>query len=135
MSRHTQVPKDTAKGWVPAYALSIRQKGSDAVVGQISLRIGYTDSLAKYGGHVGYSVDKAYRGHRYAAKGCSLIKEIFKAYNMDVVWITCNPDNRPSRRTCEILGCEFVEIVDLVPGSDMYARGERQKCRYRWTIY
>ena len=126
---------DMAKGWAPYYDLSIRQKGTDIHVGGINARIGYTDNLVKYSGQIGYAVDEAYRGHRYAAKGCALIKPIFQAHGMDVAWITNNPDNWPSRRTCEILGCEFVEIVDLLPGNDMYARGERQKCRYRWTIY
>jgi tagatose 1,6-diphosphate aldolase len=130
-----QLPEDATKGWVPSYALSIRQKENDVVVGHISLRIGYTDSLVKYGGHVGYSVDEAHRGHHYAARGCRLVKEMFREHGMDVVWITANPDNWPSRRTCEILGCEFIEIVDLEPGNEMYARGERQKCRYRWIIY
>ena len=126
---------DIARGWVPYYDLSIRQKGTDIHIGGISARIGYTDDLVKYGGQVGYGVDEAHRGHHYAAKGCELIKPIFEAHGMDVVWITNNPDNWPSRRTCEILGCEFVEIVHLEPGNDMYERGERQKCRYRWIIY
>ena len=126
---------DTAKSWAPYYELAIRQKGTDVRVGGISARIGYTDSLVKYGGQIGYGVDEAYRGHRYAAKGCALIKPIFQAHGMDVVWITNNPDNWPSRRTCELLGCKFVEIVDLKPGNDMYDMGERQKCRYRWIIY
>lgn len=130
-------PADTALDWAPAYVLSIRlkQERSDTVVGQISARIGYTDDLVKYAGQVGYGVDEAYRGHRYAAKGCRLIKEIFKSHGMDVVWITANPDNWPSRRTCEILGCELVETVDVRPSHEMYSRGERHKCRYRWIIY
>ena len=47
---------------------------------------------------------------------------------------TTTPDNLASRRTCEILGAELVETVELPPGNDMYERGERQKCRYRWVI-
>jgi tagatose 1,6-diphosphate aldolase len=54
---------------------------------------------------------------------------------MDVVWITCNPDNWASRRTCERLGCQLVDIVELPEHIDMYQDGERQKCRYRWIIY
>jgi tagatose 1,6-diphosphate aldolase len=130
-----RAPADPQKGWVPAYVLSIRQKGTDATVGAIHARIGYTDDLVKYGGQIGYRVDAAYRGHRYAAQACWLIREIFGAHGMDVIWITCNPDNWASRRTCEIAGCTLVEIVDLPPDNDMYLKGERQKCRYRWIIY
>jgi predicted acetyltransferase len=130
-----RAPADPQKGWVPAYTLSIRQKETNITVGEISARIGYTDDLVRYGGQIGYRVDEAHRGHRYAAKGCGLIDEIFRAHGMDVVWITCNPDNWPSRRTCEILGCTLVEIVDLPPDNNMYLGGERQKCRYRRIIY
>lgn len=126
---------DMSLGWAPYYDLSIRHKEGDIHVGGISARIGYTDHLVKYAGQIGYGVDEAYRGHRYAAKGCALIKPIFRAHGMDVIWITNNPDNWASRRTCEILGCELVEIIDLPPDNDMYQYGERQKCRYRWIIY
>lgn len=123
------------RGWAPYYDLAICLHGSDIQVGQISVRIGYSDLLVKYAGHIGYGVHEAYRGHRYAAKGCALLPPIFKAHGMDVVWITANPDNWPSRRTCEILGCTLVEIVDVPPDTDMYHYGERRKCRYRWIIY
>jgi len=46
-------------------------------------------------------------------------------------WITCNPDNLASRRTCELVGAELIETVALPPGNDMYDRGDRFKCRYR----
>lgn len=130
-----QSPGDPIKGWVPAFHLSIRRKDDNAIVGQIRARIGYTDSLVKYAGHIGYGVEEAFRGHRYAAQGCNLIREIFAAHGMDVVWITNNPHNWASRRTCEILGCTLVEIVDIPPDHDMYAKGERQACRYRWIVY
>ncbi len=129
------VPADLVKGWVPAYHLSIRLRDSDQPVGQLRARIGYTDSLVKYAGHIGYGVDEPFRGHRYAARGCRLIGEIFQAHGMDVIWITNDPDNWASRRTCEILGCTLVEIVDIPPDHDMYAQGKRRACRYRWVVY
>jgi len=57
--------------------------------------------------------------------------EIARRHGMTIVWITCNPENVASRRTCELVGGELVEIVDLPSDSDMYQEGERQKCRYR----
>jgi hypothetical protein len=42
------------------------------------------------------------------------------------LWITCNPDNWPSRKTCEYLGATLVEVVDLPKESALYQRGERQ---------
>jgi predicted acetyltransferase len=50
---------------------------------------------------------------------------------LQTVWITCNPDNWASRRTCELAGAELVEIVDLPEDNDMYRKGKRRKCRYR----
>jgi tagatose 1,6-diphosphate aldolase len=53
---------------------------------------------------------------------------------LNELWITCNPENVASRRTCEFAGAEFVEIVDLPTNIDMYLEGERQKCRYRLAV-
>jgi RimJ/RimL family protein N-acetyltransferase len=48
--------------------------------------------------------------------------------------ITCDPDNEPSRKTCERLGCYFERIAD-VP-EDIYEKFEisREKCRYIWHM-
>jgi tagatose 1,6-diphosphate aldolase len=46
------------------------------------------------------------------------------------LWITCNPDNWPSRRTCERLGAELIDIVDVPRESDVFAPGSERKCRY-----
>ena len=55
-----------------------------------------------------------------------------RRHGLSVVWITCNPDNWPSRRTCERLGGTLVEIVKLPEDNDMYQAGEREKCR--WAV-
>jgi predicted acetyltransferase len=131
----TQVPGDTAKAWVPTHHYQIQKATTKEPVGRIDLRLGYTWDLVRYGGQIGYTVDEKFRGHRYAAKACLLLKPVAQEYGMDVLWITCNPDNWPSRKTCEYLGATLVEIVDLPEESALYQRGERQKCRYRWVIY
>jgi hypothetical protein len=41
------------------------------------------------------------------------------------------PPNLASRRSCELAGAEFIEIVDLPPDYHGYLLGQRQKCRYR----
>jgi hypothetical protein len=70
-------------------------------------------------------------------------KEWLRALHFDITlpdsveaigFITCNPDNWPSRKTCEWIGATLVEIVDLPPENDQYKEGERQKCRYRWIL-
>jgi len=49
---------------------------------------------------------------------------------MRTLWITCNPDNAASRRTCERLGAKLVNIV-AIPGDHPFRmRGETAKCRF-----
>ena len=127
-------PAYPEKGYVPAYWFDILLPGIPGRIGQVDLRIGNTRHIVKYGGHIGYSVYPAYQGRHYAAKACNLIKPVALDHGFKTLWITCNPNNYASRRTCEILGCELVEIVDLPEDTDMYQRGERQKCRYRWDL-
>ena len=129
------VPGNPAKNWILAQHYLIQKTSTNEPVGQIDLRLGYTLDLVRYGGNIGYSIQQAFRGHHYAAKACLLLKPVAQQYGMDVLWITCNPDNLPSRKTCEYIGATLVEIVDLPEYSDMYQEDERQKCRYRWIIY
>jgi tagatose 1,6-diphosphate aldolase len=53
---------------------------------------------------------------------------------MSELWITTNPENAPSRRTCERLGGEYVDTVDVPPGHPLFQRGERRKCRFRLAL-
>ncbi len=124
-------PADPTKGYVPAYEFEMRQVGKPKKIGDINLRVGDTYRLRMYGGHIGYGVNCEYRGHHYAARACCLLFSLARRHGMREIWITCNPENMASRRTCEIAGGTFIEIVDLSEDSDMYQEGERQKCRYR----
>ncbi len=127
-------PADPLTGKVPDEHYAIVEKSSQAKVGGIRLRLSNRDDILLYAGHIGYDVDEAYRGQHYAAYACLEMKPIALKHGFREVWITCNPDNWPSRRTCERIGAELVEIVDLPEDSDMYQDGERQKCRYRWQL-
>ncbi|HEX5061272.1 MAG TPA: GNAT family N-acetyltransferase [Kofleriaceae bacterium] len=114
---------------VPAYRFDLRVAGEKA--GTASLRVGTTQYLELYAGHIGYGVDLPFRGKRYAARTCLLLFGLARQHGMTTLWITCNPENVASRRTCELVGGVLVDIVDLPPETDMYKEGERQKCRYR----
>lgn len=100
------------------------------MAGTISFRVSDSVQIRRYAGHIGYGVFPAARGHHYAERATRLLLPLAKMHGMDHLWITCNPDNLPSRRTCERLGCRLIEIVDIPPGNPFYERGERQKCRY-----
>jgi predicted acetyltransferase len=127
-------PGDPGRNYVPVYKFKMSLTSQDVDVGAIELRVGDTDHIVMYAGHVGYRVNPEYRGHRYAARACKLLLPLARKHGLETLWITCNPDNIASRRTCELAGAELVEIVDLPQDTDMYQRGERLKCRYRLDL-
>jgi tagatose 1,6-diphosphate aldolase len=124
-------PDDSIKGWAPSYEFEMQRRGGGASLGSISLRVGDSEHLRLYAGHVGYGVRVEHRGHHYAARSCRLLRDLARQHGLDAVWITCDPDNWASRRTCELAGARFIEIV-RVPATDaLYALGHHWKCRYR----
>ena len=126
---------DAAKGIVPAYHFWMRLPHSGPVVaGAIALRISNDSHTCLYYGHIGYHVYPQHRGHHYAARACQLLLPLAKRHGLSTLWITCNPDNFPSRRTCERINAQLIETIDVPHGHPLYLRGEKQKCRYRVSI-
>ncbi|MCB0719061.1 MAG: GNAT family N-acetyltransferase [Bacteroidetes bacterium] len=115
---------------VPAYDFDIVIQELDAAVGTIVLRVGVHEDLLLFNGHIGYFVNADCRGHGFAERAVRLLLPFAARLGMEYVIITCNPDNIPSRRTCEKLGCELLEIVDIPPDHDLYGIGETKKCRF-----
>ena len=104
------------------------------VAGTITLRVGRGPALERYYGHVGYHVYPPARGRHYAERSCRLLLGLARRHGLRTLWITCNPANAASRRTCERLGMEFIETVDVPQTDPLYARGEHRKCRYRLDL-
>ena len=100
-------------------------------IGQISYRDGESRCVYYYG-HIGYHIDSGYRGNHFARRACSLIRGEIAGGGKRSVIITCDPDNTPSRMTCEHLGCVFESIVhvpeDILKKYDINS----VKCRYVW---
>jgi tagatose 1,6-diphosphate aldolase len=124
---------DPDKKRVPEYFYAITLHHSAEKIGTVNLIIGENKDTF-FRGHVGYKIDEKYRGKSYSAKACRLIKEVASAHNIERLFITCNPDNYPSRRTCEKIGAKLVEVVDIPKENEMYRENEKQKCRYEWII-
>jgi tagatose 1,6-diphosphate aldolase len=122
---------DPAKGWVPSYDIGMIAAGHSEQAGRVNLRAVTTPSLELYGGHFGYTVEPPWRGRHFAERAVRLLLPLARRHGLSPVWISCDPENHASRRTCERLGGTLVEIVDLPPENDMYIDGERRKCRYR----
>ena len=126
-------PGDPEKGWVPAYYFSICSLDGTAM-GKCDLRIGHNENLY-YGGNIGYRVEEPYRGRHYAGKACKLLFELARRHGLEYVIITCNPDNHASRKTCEYVGGELLEIVELPEDNDMRVNdGETHKCIFKITL-
>jgi tagatose 1,6-diphosphate aldolase len=129
---------DPVKGNVPVYhfwlRLSPQSRPAVPMAGTVSLRVGDSSDLKIYFGQVGYNVFPPARGHHYAERACRLLFPLARHHGLRPLWITTDPDNAPSRRTCERLGGMMIEVVDVPPGHILYARGQRRKCRYRIDI-
>jgi hypothetical protein len=143
---------DTAGGRVPAYHFWLKlhpafgpnlpkwangQSGRAPalqIAGGIGLRIGHTPDIELYLGHIGYNVHPFARGNHYAERACRLLRPLALAHGIRPVWITCNPDNVPSRRTCERLGCVLVQTLPLPMDHPLRQRGDREKLRFRWDV-
>lgn len=121
---------DTRRGWVPYYRFSMMNNVTHDHMGYIDLRIGDTENIVQYGGHIGYHVFDLFRGNRYAARSLALLLPFAFEHGIDPVILTCNPDNTPSRRSIEIAGGIYLETVPLPRENEMYLIGDREKCRF-----
>lgn len=121
------------RNWVPAYHFHICDLQGN-IMGACDLRIGYTEGLY-YGGHIGYSIKEEYRGHHYAAKACKLLFSLAKKHDMNYLYITCDPDNLPSRKTLEYLKGDFLGVKELPGNNDMRVNeGATHKCVFKFML-
>ena len=128
-------PGNPQTGRSPTYHFWIRLRPEFSppvpMAGNVTLRVGHTADLKLYFGHIGYGVYPPARGHHYAARACRLLFDLARAHGLNPLWITTDPKNIASRRTCELLGATLVDIVHIPRHHILYDRGQRQKCRYR----
>ncbi|MBR3494924.1 MAG: GNAT family N-acetyltransferase [Clostridia bacterium] len=115
------------------YTWIIAPHGSRREMGEIALRLGESPCVYCFG-HIGYHVDPPYRGHHYALKACRLIEPLIRREGKSSVVITCDPDNTPSRRTCEELGCALERTVRVPAWIRAHWSISEVKCRYIWHL-
>lgn len=123
---------DEVKQWLPAYHFNICMLDGTEV-GICDLRIGHNKNTY-YGGNIGYRIKPEYQGNHFAGKACFLLFELAKKHDLNELIITCNADNIASRKTCEYAGGVLENIIDLPFDNDMYLKGERKKCIYKFSI-
>jgi len=123
-------PADPKNRLVPWYQFDMRRVGTDAEMGRITLRVGSVRAL-RCPGHIGYKVNKRYRGHRYAARACRLLLPLAAAHGFSAVWVTCDPKNKASARTLEIAGGRYTDTVRVPKTHNIYTLGGHYRRRYR----
>jgi RimJ/RimL family protein N-acetyltransferase len=126
-------PAATNPWGVPAYQFRM-QSAAGEYIGRIRLRVGWNDDIVRYAGQVGYAVEPAFRGRRYAERACRMIIPVAQRHGMLHLWITCQPDNVASRRTLERLGAECVGVVDVPADYPLDAGAVRQKMCFRLEL-
>ena len=124
-------PGDSETKIVPGYEFAVCV-GSEKV-GDIRLRIGYTDSLY-FAGQIGYDTNEQYRGKGYAGRACLLVIPVAKAHGMEKLLITNNHNNAASRRVCEKLGARFVRVARIPEWFPTYNNGIRFQNIYEWSV-
>lgn len=120
------------KGWFPAYYFHICLLDGVSI-GKCDLRIGHNEKTY-IGGNVGYEIDEPFRGRHFAAKACKLLFQQAKKHGLDHLFITCDPKNAASARTCEIAGGKFIGIEAIPEENEMYAEGKRQVKIFRFDL-
>ena len=109
-------------------------QGSNLKVGKCDLRL-KNDGFMYYYGNVGYNIKESYRGHHYAYYACKILFKIAKEeFGMKELIITCNPDNDASYKTLKRLGGKLVEIAQIPYDHELYEKGDRFKCIFRFKL-
>ena len=120
------------KHWVPAAYFTICLPDGTPI-GKCDLRFGHNDKTY-IGGNIGYEIDPPYRGNHYAAHACQLLFSLARRKGMDHLFITCDPDNPASARTCELAGGKYVETAVIPEDNEMYAEGKRLVNIFRFIL-
>ena len=115
---------------VPTYHFRMIHSISGEELGAINLRVASTPHIERYAGHIGFAVGEAHRGHHYASRSVRLLAPFAASLGLNPLWITCDPENVASRRSLELTGAEFVEIVDVPEECIIHRSGHPRKCRY-----
>lgn len=128
-----EAPPERELGFGHERVWRITEHGKRKEIGRISYRDGESLGVYYYG-HIGYHIDAPWRGHHYARLACELIKDEIRRGGKSSVVITCDPDNIPSRKTCEELGCVWESRVKVDEGLRKRFDISKVKERFVWIL-
>ena len=117
---------------VPFYHFKITDTVG-TIVGHINLKVGDTNHIRQYVGHIGYKILPEYRGNSYSYFACNAIRPFVQKFYKKVI-LTCDPENTPSIKIIEKLNGKFLNEV-IVPKHDPSYKGKlSKKRRYEWIL-
>lgn len=129
-----RISEKTSFDGVPTIFYDIYLSGSNPKVGKCDLRL-KNDGFMYYYGNVGYNILESQRGHHYAYYACKVLFKIAKEeFGMKELIITCNPDNEASYKTLKKLKGDLVDIVQIPYDHELYEKGDRFKCIFRFKL-
>jgi predicted acetyltransferase len=117
---------------VPLYAFTVLVDGEEA--GGIRLRVGDTDLLRLWAGHIGFNVEPKYRGRRVAERATRLITPLAEFHGINPVWLTCNPENTASQNTLRRLGAVLMDTVSVPAEYAKFEPTATHEQRYRLDL-
>lgn len=115
--------------FLPFYYYDIYENSTGNLIGKISIRIG-NNYHAYYNGHIGYEIDKAYRGHHYSYYAILLVLTVARAHHMHTLNITCKVSNKASRKIIEMTQATFKEISKIPTDCFFYHENIEDYCIY-----
>lgn len=126
--------EEDAYDGVPTVYYDILLHDTNYKVGKCDLRLKLDERMYYYG-HVGYHINEKDRGHHYAYHACQVLFKIAKElYGFKELFLTCDPDNEASYKTLKALNGELVEVTDIPDNHELYFKGKRYKCVFRYRI-
>lgn len=124
-----QQPND---GYLESYRFDIN--ADENWVGWIQVKIGYS-LRAYYDGQIGYMInDESNRNKGYATNACLALKPFLAKLGYKYITLSTDENNIASRRVCEKIGAELLDIVDTPTWTGIYQQGQRRTCIYEWKI-